>query len=102
MNIERWNSAQDGPLSETSFRGKLEARGYQCAIYTYPPGTLFPGHSHAQDKIDGVLRGRFRICMDGTAHVLEAGDCIEVPRGRIHSAEVVGDDAVVSIDAFRS
>ncbi|MBI2993870.1 MAG: cupin domain-containing protein [Gammaproteobacteria bacterium] len=101
MKIEHWNTVRDGPLSEPGFRAKLEARGYACAIYTYPPGTYFAPHAHAQDKIDGVLRGRFRICMDGMACVLEAGDCIAVPRGRLHSAEVVGEEPVVSIDAVR-
>lgn len=101
MTIEKWNAGQDGPLSEAGFRRKLEARGYACAVYTYPRGTVFPMHAHTQDKIDGVLRGRFLIRMDGADYLLEAGDCIAVPRGRLHSAEVLGDDAVVSIDAVR-
>jgi mannose-6-phosphate isomerase-like protein (cupin superfamily) len=31
--------------------------------------------------------------------VLEAGDCLVVPGGVVHSAEVVGDEPVVSLDA---
>ena len=102
MVLEQWNAAIDGPLSEASFRRKLEARGYRCTVYHYAPGTFFPEHSHPVDKIDGVLSGRLRICMNGTAHVLEAGDCIAVPRGQMHTAEVIGDSNVVSIDAVRS
>lgn len=102
MKLEHWHTARDGPLSEANFRRKLQARGYQCSIYTYVPGTRFPDHAHPIDKIDGVLAGRFRISMDGGSHILEPGDCIEVPRGRVHSAEVIGDQAVVSIDATRS
>ena len=33
--------------------------------------------------------------------VLEAGNCLAVPRGAVHSAEVVGDEPVVSLDATR-
>lgn len=102
MNVERWNTANDGPLSEGNFRRKLEARGYTCSVYRYPPGTFFPDHAHPVDKIDGVLSGRFRICMNGVAHILEAGDSIAVPRGQVHSAEVIGDGVVASIDAVRS
>jgi quercetin dioxygenase-like cupin family protein len=33
--------------------------------------------------------------------VLEAGDMLAVPRGTVHRAEVLGDQAVVSLDATR-
>ena len=101
LSIERWNAAQDGPLTESALRGKLEARGYRCATYTYAPGTSFALHAHAEDKIDGVLRGRLRICMDGRAYDLGPGDCIAVPKGRSHTAEVLGEEAVLSVDAVR-
>jgi mannose-6-phosphate isomerase-like protein (cupin superfamily) len=34
--------------------------------------------------------------------ILEAGDCLHVPRGAEHSAEVVGDEPVVSLDGVRA
>jgi mannose-6-phosphate isomerase-like protein (cupin superfamily) len=67
----------------------------------YPAGTYFPDHSHDIDKIDAVLSGGFRMTMDGISVVLEAGDCLAVPCGAVHSAEVVGDEPVVSLDATR-
>ena len=83
-------------------RRKLESLGYRVCRYVYPPGTVFPPHNHAVDKIDGVLSGRFRMQMHGQALLLEAGDMLDVPRGVVHSAEVVGDQPVVSLDAVRS
>ena len=53
------------------------------------------------DKIDAVLAGRFRLVMQGRSAVLEAGDAIEVPGGVLHSAEVIGDSPVVSLDAIK-
>ncbi len=81
---------------------KLESLGYEVALYVYRPGTVFPDHDHAIDKIDAVVSGRFRMTVEGRSVVLEAGDWIEVPRGTVHSAEVVGRDPVVSLDATRS
>lgn len=101
MAVEHWNSQQDGSLSEQTLRVKLETRGYQVTRYVYPPGTVFPPHSHGVDKIGAVLSGRFQMRMQGKTVVLEAGDCLAVPRGEIHSAEVVGDQPVVSLDAIR-
>ena len=80
---------------------KLVALGYSVNRYVYPLGTVFPQHTHGDDKIDGVLRGRFRLEMEGQSVVLEAGDCLVVARGVVHSAEVVGDEPVVSLDAVR-
>jgi len=100
--IERWNEERDGPLSEAAMRRKLEARGYHVNRYVYPPGTVFPDHTHTVDKIDAVLSGRFRMVLEGSEAVLVAGDCLAVPRGAVHSAAVVGDEPVVSLDAVRS
>ena len=99
--VEKWDSEKEGPLSEQALRRKLEARGYRVSRYVYPPGTFFPDHRHDIDKIDAVVSGRFRMTMGGRAVVLEAGDCLAVPRGTVHSAEVVGDAPVVSLDATR-
>lgn len=101
MTIERWDEERDGPLGEAAMRRKLEARGYSVTRYTYPPGTYFPDHTHGIDKIDGVLSGTFRMTLEGEEVVLGAGDCLAVPRGAVHSAEVLGDEPVVSLDATR-
>jgi quercetin dioxygenase-like cupin family protein len=101
MQIEHWNPARDGELNERNMRRKLEDRGYHVSRYDYPPGTCFPDHQHAIDKIDAVLSGRFRMSMGGATVVLEAGDLLAVPRHQTHSAEVVGEETVVSLDAVR-
>jgi quercetin dioxygenase-like cupin family protein len=101
MAVHRWNDTMDGPLSEPALRAKLEALGYRVARYTYEPGTVFPDHTHGVDKIDAVVSGRFRLVVSGHLAVLGPGDWIEVPRGSVHSATVLGDEPVVSLDAIR-
>lgn len=101
MKLYQWNPEADGPCSEAALINKLEKMGYQCTCYTYPKGTIFPEHSHNLDKIDAVLKGQLKITMAGTSLVLHAGDYVFIAHGTRHSAEVVGDEAVVSIDAVR-
>ncbi len=101
LRIHKWDADRDGPTSEEAMRQKLEALGYDVSCYTYPPGTYFPDHTHDTDKIDGVLSGRFRMTVLGETVVLESGDCLEVPRGTVHTAEVIGDEPVISLDATR-
>jgi len=100
VSPNNWNPA-DGPLSEAGLRAKLEALGYRVAKYTYEPGTIFPDHKHDVDKIDAVLSGRFRLVVRGHMKVLGPGQWIEIPRGTIHNAAVMGDEPVVSLDAVK-
>lgn len=97
----RWDAEHDGPFSEAALQRVIEAQGYRVSRYVYPPGTRFDDHAHDVDKIDAVVSGRFRMTMSGTSMVLEAGDRLAVPGGMVHSAEVVGDEKVVSLDATR-
>ena len=100
MAVHRWNSS-DGPATEAALRAKLESLGYAVAKYTYDPGTVFPDHRHGVDKIDAVISGRFRLVVGGHLAVLGPGDWVAIPRGSVHSATVIGDEPVVSLDAVK-
>lgn len=99
--IEAWDDTRDGAFSPEAMRKKLMARGYRVSCYTYPTGTYFPDHTHAVDKIDGVVSGTFKITMCDQEFILRQGDLLAVPKGRVHSAEVIGNHAVISLDAVR-
>ena len=101
LNLKHWNEQVDGELTESAMREYLENQGYTVSRYVYPPGTYFPDHTHEEDKIDAVLSGQFMMRMEGETVILEAGDALAVPRGVAHSAEVVGHEPVVSLDAVK-
>ena len=101
MRVRHWDASRDGPLSEAAMRRRLEAAGYMVSRYTYAPGTAFPEHTHNVDKIDAVLSGQFRMVVAGHFAILGPGDWVEVPSGVHHTAAVVGDEPVVSLDAVR-
>ncbi len=100
MAVHRWNAA-DGPVTEQALRARLEALGYRIARYVYEPGTVFPDHQHGVDKIDAVVSGRFRLVVSGHMAVLGPGDWVSIPRGSVHSAAVMGDHPVISLDAVK-
>jgi quercetin dioxygenase-like cupin family protein len=101
MQPEHWHPEKDGELTEANLRRKLRDRGYRVSTYVYSPGTYFPPHDHGVDKIDAVVSGLFRMSMEGQTVVLAAGDLLVVPKHKFHSAEVVGDEPVVSLDGVR-
>lgn len=101
VDVQRWDEDEDGAVDERALREALEARGYRVSRHVYPPGTEFPEHTHDVDKIDAVVSGRFRVTLEGEEVVLGPGDRVEVPAGTEHTAEVVGEEPVVSLDAAR-
>jgi len=102
VRVRHWNDELDGAFSEAALRRKLESAGYLVARYVYPPGTSFPEHTHKTDKIDAVVSGRFRMVVAGHFAILGPGDWVEVPAGVHHTAAVVGEEPVVSLDAVRA
>lgn len=100
MEIERWTEEWGQP-SEQTLRRKLEEEGYSVNRYDYLPGTRFSDHTHSFDKKDAVVKGRFLIRAVGREFLLGPGDAIAIPAGTIHSAEVIGDEIVVSLDASK-
>lgn len=102
MQVHHWNPETDGQLSEAALRKKLQNLGYRVNRYVYSPGTSFPQHTHSLDKMDAVVSGRFRITMEGGSVVLGPGDAVYVPRGIPHSADVVGNEEVLSLDGVKS
>ena len=101
MNIYHWNSKEDGELTELNFKKKLEKLGYDVYKYYYTPGTSFGIHDHDVDKIDAVLSGKFKISIHDEEVILTSGDMLYIPKNTAHSAEVVGDETVVSLDAVK-
>ena len=101
MAVHHWNPSLDGPLTEVALRARLEAQGYRVARYVYQPGTVFPDHTHGVEKIDAVVSGRFRLVVWGHLAVLGPGDWVTVPEGAVHSAAVIGDEPVVSLDGVK-
>lgn len=101
MDVRRWNEDERGAPNEDTLREELEEMGFRVSRHVYPPGTRFPSHTHDVDKIDAVVSGRFRMTVEGEEVVLEDGDWLAVPAGTSHTAEVLGEEPVVSLDAQR-
>jgi quercetin dioxygenase-like cupin family protein len=100
VRLESW-AVSGGPLSERRMMRALELEGYDVLVYTYRPGTVFPDHEHPRDKCDGVLEGRLRIVVGNESFELGPGDRLYLPAGTRHSAAVVGEATVVSLDGTR-
>eukprot|EP01023_Acetabularia_acetabulum_P031166 TRINITY_DN29340_c0_g1_i1.p4 TRINITY_DN29340_c0_g1~~TRINITY_DN29340_c0_g1_i1.p4 ORF type:complete len:142 (-),score=8.39 TRINITY_DN29340_c0_g1_i1:375-800(-) len=94
LQIEKWDECKNGKLNRDNVSAKLRQDGYNVTFYSFYPGTVFPDHTHGVDKKDFILSGKFLFRMNGEEVVLQAGDMIQVPKGVVHYAEVVGSSIV--------
>lgn len=85
-----------------TLQSRLEALGYEVSVHVLAPGTIFGAHCACESRIDAVFSGQLRLVIGGHAHLLGPGDWIDIPAGVYMSAEVVGDEPVLGMDATRN
>jgi quercetin dioxygenase-like cupin family protein len=61
--------------------------------YRFEPGATFPRHSHPQEQITLIQRGRVRFTVGETTEELEAGAWSVVPADVEHGLEAGGEGA---------
>lgn len=61
-------------------------------------GSRMPEHSHAQEQIAHVLRGRLRLIVEGVPHEVTAGESFYLASNVPHGAEV--DEETWVLDTF--
>ena len=81
-------------------RGIFNAPGFQFMEYRFPPGTVFPIHSHeANEQMGLVLEGSIEMTVGEETRVLTAGDYFYIPRGVPHGTKTL-DKPVRVLDLF--
>jgi quercetin dioxygenase-like cupin family protein len=81
-------------------RGRLAAAGLSATEWANGPGDRYAAHAHDYDKVLVAVAGAitFRLPLTGAAHVLVAGDRLDLPAGTLHAADV-GPDGVRCLEA---
>ena len=98
MRIERWDARRDGPLSESALQHKLDSRGYQVSVRTYPSGTVAVAETGPDERIQAVVTGLVKVTIDRESAILSAGDVVFVPRGSVRRLEVIGPSPARCLD----
>lgn len=85
------------PIS--NLQAKLEAHGYCVATRLLAPGTIFDAYCPCESRIEAVFSGQMRLVIDGRSQLLGPGDWVQIPAGARVSAEVIGDEPVLDLEA---
>ncbi|HZU67793.1 MAG TPA: cupin domain-containing protein [Ktedonobacteraceae bacterium] len=103
MQIIRW---QEATLPEEQvLRKRMQQEGLSPYSWSNAPGDTYAVHSHTYEKVLYCVRGSIRFILPDLPEAERAidlfpGDCMILPAGTRHSAEV-GPKGVVCLEATR-
>ena len=60
-------------------------------------GHTLPEHSHPHEQITTVIRGTFKLTIDGESKIIEAGSVAIIPSGSKHSGESLTDCYIIDV-----
>jgi quercetin dioxygenase-like cupin family protein len=100
----RWNeidedSAPGSTLPEGMTRRGVVLGDTMLALHSAKAGLEPQPHSHPNDQIAIMLKGRMLMEVDGEQRILEPGDFAYVPRNVTHRIQTLDEDALV-LDVF--
>jgi quercetin dioxygenase-like cupin family protein len=89
-------------MTERRLRRAMEHEGFEVAVHSYRPGTVFQWHAHAEKKCDAVVEGVLRVEVEGNGvFELRPGDRLYLSARARHRAEVAGAATVIALDGTK-
>ena len=98
--VTHW-PADAGQVTINKIRARLEQEGLRPSRFDMVPGDFYGDHSHPDDEIRWVVSGRMRVRVSSEEIILAPGDRLDLRATVVHSADVVGDEVVVTLCASR-
>ena len=65
----------------------------------FAAGSVLPEHKHPHEQITTIITGKMEMTVGRQTQLLQPGDVVTVPPNILHSAKVVGEEAI-AIDAW--
>jgi quercetin dioxygenase-like cupin family protein len=100
VTVTHW-PADAGQITINKIRARLEQEGLRPYRFELVPGDLYGDHAHPEAEIRWVVSGRMRIQVDREEIILDPGDRLDLAANVVHSADVFGEEVVVTLCASR-
>ena len=98
MPLHRWDEIAKEQINPLMTRQMIHGETMTIARLVVQKGAIVPEHSHYNEQITTLDKGRMRFMIDGQEHILNAGESLHIPAHVPHSAEVLED--AVATDVF--
>lgn len=93
----RWDDVAREQLDPRVTRQAIHGASMTVARFEILKGGGVPVHSHPNEQISMVQRGRVKFVLDGQEFILGAGETAHIPANAPHSAEALEDALVFDL-----
>lgn len=98
MHVLDWNDVTEESLNPLFTRRVLHTETMTIARIHLRPGCVVPEHSHHNEQVSTMERGRLRFIINGVEQILGPGQSIVIAPHVPHSAEALDD--CIAVDVF--
>lgn len=99
-NVTHWGADEPRVLSQDCSIWSAPGESVHLLKMRLRAGVAFAEHNHDAEQITSVLSGALEFTLAGEVTVLYAGDTVVVPSNVRHSAKVVSEEDVFTVEAF--
>jgi quercetin dioxygenase-like cupin family protein len=93
----QWNEVKREQVNALLARQAIHGEGMTVARLEMSSGCLVPQHSHHNEQISMVEKGRVKFTVSGNDVILSAGDVLHILPNLVHSAEALEDSVAVEL-----
>ena len=72
-------------------RPNWRSRGFDCDVWTDPPGQTWEDYRHAVDEVVMVLEGEVEFEIEGQVLQPSVGEELVIPAGAVHGVRNIGN-----------
>jgi quercetin dioxygenase-like cupin family protein len=98
MPLFNWNSLEREQLNPHLTRRVIHCERLTVARLELRRSALVPLHSHENEQVTMLEKGRLRFVIDGREQILNAGEVLSIPPRAPHLVEALEDS--VAVDLF--
>ena len=100
MGPVNWGNLKKTKAREGVFRSVVSGQKVMMVMNEIQPSAEPFPHSHSQEQILHITKGRAEVGVGDKTWILGPGDVIVVPPNVPHVLKVVGNEPVINIDVF--
>lgn len=98
MTLYDWSRIEKEQLNPLIARQVIHGKKLTIGRLFLKKGAVVPEHSHPQEQITLLERGRLLFTIDGLEQELEAGQALEIPPEAVHQVRALEDS--LALDVF--
>jgi quercetin dioxygenase-like cupin family protein len=97
INKYRWDEVEKEKLSDTFFRQMVYGDRVMVAKLDIKKGSIVPEHSHENEQITWIMKGKLRFIIGGKQMDVGEGEILVIPSNTKHEATALEDTLDVDI-----